>query len=215
MLRKVFLPWRRRSPKRKQRQRLQILKCEQRRQTTALGKGVSCKVLQVNCPFLSPCTQVSAALSKEPAKTFCNAVQVELWTQRGDRRKNWGRGKGGESSPWLFLFHSWSVNAYLAMQAIPRQEVKFFFPRKTRTFSTYPFFLGYFQINAFSKSLVSLQLTSHGWREQKRFLSLGILDSAKKNNVLSTNPGGYFKVSYVKAPPERGSFFTGFRYMKG
>ena len=78
MLRKVFLPWRRRSPKRKQRQRLQ-LKCEQRRQTTALGKGVSCKVLQVNCPFLSPCTQVSAALSKEPASASSNnKVQGKL-----------------------------------------------------------------------------------------------------------------------------------------
>ena len=66
------------------------------------------------------------------------------------------------------------------MQAIPRQEVKFFFSSKNKNFLNLSFFLGYFQINAFSKSLVSLQLTSHGWREQKRFLSLGILDSAKK-----------------------------------
>ena len=85
------------------------------------------------------------------------------------------------------------------MQAIPRQEVKFFFPPKNKDFLNLSFFLGYFQINAFSKFLVSLQLTSHvGWQEQKRFLSLRILDSAKKSNVLSTSPGGYFKVLYVR-----------------
>ena len=52
--------------------------------------------------------------------------------------------------------------------------------------------------------------------ENKSVFSLaGDFRFREKKNVLSTNPGGYFKVSYVKAPPERGSFFTGFRYMKG
>ena len=58
-------------PKRKQRQRLQILTCEQRRQTTAVDRWfatgiVSNKVLQVNCPLLSPSTQVSAVLKTPP-----------------------------------------------------------------------------------------------------------------------------------------------------
>ena len=192
MLRKVFLPWRRRSPKRKQRQRLQILKCEQRRQTTALGKGVSCKVLQVNCPFLSPCTQVSAALSKEPASASSNnKVQGKLgaghwlgslytgpetkgnilqrcrsWTLNvtGRQAEKLGEGERGRKFSLAFPL------PFLICQRLPchagysKTGSQVFFSGKTGTSSTYPLFLGYFQIKAFSKSLVSLQLTSYvGW----------------------------------------------------
>ena len=55
-----------------------------------------------------------------------------------------GGGDGEKVLPGFFSSIPDLSTPAQAMQAIPRQEVKFFFPGKTGTFSTYPF-LGYFQ----------------------------------------------------------------------
>ena len=85
-----------------------------------------------------------------------------------------------------------------------------FFSGKTGTFSTYPLFLGYFQINTFSKFLVSLQLTSRALTRTKAFSLAGDFRFREKKCIVN-HPWGLLQSFIPKGSARKGWLFQRFQ----